>query len=255
MNNGSNSNAKLAGITATVIFHIALLLVCFGSGLKYNFPPPEEQSILIEFEPEAEEPKPIEMAAGIEPKAPVPNPDEEIKLVQHAESQHLGNKLNETQEATVGRDGDIEVPEPPREKEINKRALFPAADNGKKKDTLAAQTSDRITDALAAGHSNGNTATGDTDGQPSAKVAGRSVMGSLPLPGYAVQKSGRVVVRITVNRDGKVTTAIPGYQGTTVTDKTLWEAAKAAALKSVFNVSQSAPLSQEGTITYIFTLK
>jgi len=75
------------------------------------------------------------------------------------------------------------------------------------------------------------------------------------VPSYTVQKSGRVVVKITVDRNGKVTTAIPGYQGTTVTDKTLWAAAKEAALKATFNISETAPASQEGTITYIFTLK
>ena len=77
----------------------------------------------------------------------------------------------------------------------------------------------------------------------------------LPIPSYTVQKAGKVVVQITVNRNGKVTSAIPGAPGTTVTDRTLYEAAKTAALNAHFNISNSAPESQEGTITYIFKLK
>lgn len=255
MQDNSSGRSKVIGIALTVIFHVAVVVLFLGSGLTAQTPPQEEKSILIDFdEPQPDPPKPIEIAAGVEPKSPNPNPDEEIKLIQHSEAQNIGTKLNQAQEATVGDDGDVEIKEPPRKKEINKRALFSAADNDSK-DTLAAQTSDRVTNALAAGHPQGNTTHGATDGEPSAKVAGRSTVGSLPLPNYSVQKSGRVVVKITVNREGKVTTAIPGYQGTTVTDKTLWESAKNAALKAIFNVNQSAPVSQEGTITYIFTLK
>ena len=62
-------------------------------------------------------------------------------------------------------------------------------------------------------------------------------------------------MRILVDQYGKVTNAIPGVSGTTVQDKKLWEAAKEAALKAVFNISDSAPTVQEGTITYIFKLK
>ncbi len=245
-----DKKSKLFGVGLTVICHVALLFICVGSGLKYNYPPPEEQGILMEFISE-EEPKPIEVAAGIEPKALVPNPEEEVTLVQRSEGPEKGTKSNEALEATVGDDGDVEVPEPPR-KEINRRALFPTVSNDKK-DTLAPQTAERPSDNLTAGHSLGNTRTGSTDGTPSAQLKGRSLVGSLPLPAYSVQASGRVVVRIMVDKDGNVTSAQPGYTGTTVTDRTLWKAAEEAALKAKFNTSST--ISQEGTITYIFTLK
>ena len=131
--------------------------------------------------------------------------------------------------------------------------LFRSA-NSKKVDTLAAQVADKVSSSLKAGHPNGNTNIGSTDGEPSARLAGRSVMGSLPIPSYSVQKAGKVVVRITVDRNGTVTTAIPGDKGTTVSDSTLWESAKKAALDAHFNVSTGAPASQQGTITYIFKL-
>ena len=245
-----DGKSNMFGIGLTVIFHIALLFIGVGSGLKYNYPPPEEQAILMDFISE-EEPKPIEVAAGIEPRAPNPNPEEEVRLVQRSEGPVEGTKSNEALEATVGDDGDVEVPEPPR-KEINRRALFPTANNDKN-DTLAPQTAERPSDNLTAGHPQGNTRTGSTDGTPSAQLKGRSLMGSLPLPEYSVQASGRVVVKIIVDKNGNVTSAQPGVTGTTVTNRTLWEAAKEAALKAKFNTSSA--ISQEGTITYIFTLK
>lgn len=255
MSEQSNSKAKGIGILVTAIFHIVLLLVCYSSGIKKEVPPVTD-TILIDFDAEPVPrtvPKPIDVKAGIEPRVPTPNPNQDIKLVQKSEAQQVGTKPNLAEEATVSTDGDVEVPEPPR-KEINKRALFSSANN-KNKDTLAAQTADRVSDALTAGHPQGNTRTGDTEGAPSAKLAGRTTTGALPIPNYSVQKSGRVVVKITVDRNGKVTSAIPGVQGTTVTDKTLWDAAKDAAFKATFNTSSTAPVSQEGTITYVFTLR
>ena len=96
---------------------------------------------------------------------------------------------------------------------------------------------------------------GDPSGQPTAQLEGRTVVGKLPLPEYAENLSGRVVVRILVDTYGTVTSATPGLEGTTVQNRTLWEAARKAALQARFNVSGTAPVVQEGKITYVFTLK
>ena len=44
-------------------------------------------------------------------------------------------------------------------------------------------------------------------------------------------------------------------EGTTVTDKALWTAARNAAMKAHFNMSAEAPAIQMGTITYKFKLQ
>ena len=118
-----------------------------------------------------------------------------------------------------------------------------------------ASVSREVSDALKAGHAQGNTRTGETSGEPNAKLAGRSVNGTLPRPSYNVQKSGKVVVQIWVDNYGQVQKAVAGAEGTTVTDQTLWQAARKAALGAHFNMSADAPALQEGTITYIFNLK
>lgn len=242
----------LIGIVLTVVVHIGITVTGFVSGLKYMYPPPEEQAMLIDFSEDVAEIPEQEISS--QPSAPEANLDEDIKLVQASQAQEQGTKTNEAPEAVNDDFGDVEKPQPPRKKEIDRRALFHAADNKTEKDTLAAQTAAKVSEALKAGHAQGNIRTGNTDDEPVAHLAGRQVLGGLQKPDFTVQQAGKVVVRIKVDQYGKVLEAVPGVQGTTVTDKTLWEAAKTAALKASFNMSSDAPAVQEGTITYIFRL-
>ncbi|HDY69025.1 MAG TPA: TonB family protein [Candidatus Scalindua sp.] len=85
-------------------------------------------------------------------------------------------------------------------------------------------------------------------------LAGRNPV-SLPKPDYNVQEEGKVVVKIRVNREGIVTYAEAGAQGTNTLNKELLEAARKAALKARFNPSTDAASTQRGTITYHFLLQ
>lgn len=247
--------SRTTGVALTVVLHAAMAACLFVSGFTYlDPPPPEKETILIEFdEPQMEKPK--QTWNGTRPQAVNPDPTQPINLVQQSEAQHEGTRSNEAPEAQVDEFGDVDVKGPEPKKEINKRALFRTADNKTQKDTLAAQTAREVSDALKAGHAQGNTRTGETSGEPNAKLAGRSVDGTLPRPSYNVQESGKVVVAIWVDNYGQVQKAVAGVEGTTVSDKTLWQAARKAALGAHFNMSADAPPMQEGTITYIFKLK
>jgi len=246
--------SRSGGIVFTIVIHAALFVCFFLTGFTYlDPPPPEQEQILIEFdEPEIKRPR--QTWNGSRPQAVKPDPSKNINLVQRSEAQLEGTKSNEAPESVVDDFGDVDVKTPEREKEIDRRALFHAADNKTQKDTLAPQTADKVTDALKAGHAQGNTRTGETAGEPNAKVPGRSVNGTLPRPSYGVQKAGTVVVEIWVDNYGNVQKAVAGAAGTTVTDKTLWQAARKAALGAHFNMSADAPALQKGTITYVFNL-
>ena len=246
--------SRATGVVLTAVLHMGIVACLFVTGFTYlDPPPPEKEMILIEFdEPEIEKPKQI--WNGTRPQAVNPDPTKPINLVQQSEAQHVGTKTNEAPEAKVDEFGDVEVKDPEPKKEIDKRALFRTADNKTQKDTLAAQTAREVSDALKAGHAQGNTKTGETSGEPNAKLAGRSVNGTLPRPAYGVQKAGKVVVEIWVDNYGNVQKAVAGAEGTTVTDNTLWQAARKAALGAHFNMSSEAPALQKGTITYIFKL-
>lgn len=242
---------KRIGVLLTVAVHGVLVFVFGVTGFRLIYPPPPERGILIEMT--ADEPRLLTVTkTGEEPTSVRPDPDKEVKLVQKSSSASVSDKNSGGKSSTVSDDGDVPKYEPKRE-EIDSRSLFTSADN--KRDSEAEQTAAKVSEALRAGHAEGNTDSGQVTGEPSARLEGRNVNGNLPKPEYKVNKSGVVVVRIMVNREGEVTNAIPGVKGTTVTDAQLWKAAKEAAMKARFSPSEKAEFTQVGTITYVFTLK
>ncbi|NLA15271.1 MAG: energy transducer TonB [Bacteroidales bacterium] len=241
------------GLLLTVAFHLLLGTVLMFSGMRFS-PSNNPDPLQIEIELEEERPpRPIRLLAehGTAPRSPQPVPEEEPQFVQQAVVPEEMPGEQRTTESTPGDQGEVEIqdPDPPA---INERALFRSRDT----DTLRAeQTGITTFPTRQAGHAAGNTEVGDPSGQPTAQLEGRTVVGKLPLPEYAENLSGRVVVRILVDTYGTVTSATPGMEGTTVQNRTLWEAARKAALQARFNVSGTAPVVQEGKITYVFTLK
>lgn len=241
------------GCILSIGINAAIILSCSFSGLKYIYPPPEEKTILIEFE-QQDAPKIRIRKTGTVPSAEDAEKNKKIELVQKSQAQLKGTKQNLAKASTTGPDGDVDVNEPPREEPIDNRALFHSAQNTDK-DTLAAQTAREVSDALKAGHPKGNADAARITGAPTANVVGRNIVGIAAKPSYTVQKEGTVVVEIWVDRMGEVVRATPGIEGTTVTDKELWNAARQAVLKTRFNANPEAPGLQRGTMTYIFKLK
>jgi len=108
-------------------------------------------------------------------------------------------------------------------------------------------------DPNARNYGQGGSGSGDQGSGVSFSLSGRSAI-SMPKPRYPGNDAGLVVVKVTVDKNGKVTGAEPGARGTTIMDQVFWNEAKQAALKAKFNVSDSAPAFQQGTITYRFVL-
>lgn len=242
--------SDVTGIVLTVGVHLVIFLCCAFSGMKYLYPPPQEQAFLIDFE---EEPVPEvkRSDAGKQPEAEEIDLSKEVEIVQQSKSPVKSEKPNKTAEAKPDSHGDVEVPAP--KEEINKNALFPGM--SKKDSSLAPHGAKNPSAEFKAGQPKGNATVGKTEGTANARVKGRNVLGALPKPNGNGQDEGTVVVAIKVDQYGNVTEAKPGAQGTTVTNSALWNAARAAAMKTHFNQSADAPVLQEGTITYIFKLK
>lgn len=70
----------------------------------------------------------------------------------------------------------------------------------------------------------------------------------LEVPAYLCEGGGDVVVSVTVNRAGKVV----GARVVEGDDECMRESALRAARSSLFNIDETAPAKQTGTITYIF---
>lgn len=71
---------------------------------------------------------------------------------------------------------------------------------------------------------------------------------NLDKPAYKCEGGGEVVVVITVNRSGDVIGAYVKSGG----DECMRRTALASARRSTFDINQSAPAKQTGTITYVF---
>lgn len=83
-------------------------------------------------------------------------------------------------------------------------------------------------------------------------ISGRTLTDKLPLPGTNYKKGGIVIVEIYVDKDGIVSRAKAGAQGSTTADLALYKLAEDAARKAHFNVDKNAPPEQRGFITYHF---
>lgn len=151
-----------------------------------------------------------------------------------------------------------ENPKPIEEKprEVDRKVLFP----GQKTD------GDSSGEGVTGQQGNQGDPSGSTDSQNreggsagggegiSYSLGGRTAL-SLPLPDFTKQKSGRVVVEVTVDRNGNVTAVRGGVRGSTTYDTVLVTAAENAARKAKFDLSPNAPSYQTGTITYVFKLQ
>ena len=84
-------------------------------------------------------------------------------------------------------------------------------------------------------------------------LQGRGLVGALPKPSYPGNSIGKVIIRVTVNQHGQVTSAVYEPSGSTSSDSALIDAAIAAARKARFTESKS--YTDGGTITYYFNLK
>lgn len=262
-----NNKEKNIGIIGTIIFHLALLLVLIFMGFSTQLPLPGEEGILINFGN-------VESAEGlIEPENVKSNPvvnTNEKETVQNEKSVSSNEKIltqnfeesvaiksgdkkktNETQEE-VKKTEQVE-----KDPEVNKKALFPGNSNSNNNST----SDGNKTGTGNQGDKNGSVNSKNYDGGPSNgqngisfSLSGRNTK-ALPKPAYNSQEEGKVVVDVTVDKYGNVIKAIPGAKGTTTPDKTLWEAARKAALESKFNEKIDAPEEQKGTITYHFLLQ
>ena len=246
-------NARITGILMTVVMHVCAVVLVSFSGLKYLYPPPQEQTMLIDF---SEEPEIVtQQLQGREPLAEEIDLEKPVELARKSEAPTEADRENLTPQTKPDPVGDVDTPAPEPDKPVlDPRAAFPGM---ARKDSSATtpHSAEQESDSFKAGQSRGNTDIGRTDGKPNAHVQGRNTVGNIPRPVYNVQESGIVVVDIWVDNYGNVVKAVPGGDGTTVVDKTLYAAARKAAIETHFNMSADAPAMQEGTITYYFNLK
>ncbi|WP_269226333.1 energy transducer TonB [Flavobacterium eburneipallidum] len=101
------------------------------------------------------------------------------------------------------------------------------------------------------GYGSGN---GGGSGSGSGYSLGNRKAISKPAPKYTCNESGRVVVEVSVDRNGRTVSAVAGIKGSTNTASCLLEQAKIAAMNTKWDASSDAPEKQVGKIVYNFNL-
>jgi TonB family protein len=265
-NTKRDRNRALAG---TIIFHAVLVLVFLFFGLSTPLPLPEEHGVLVSLgyvEDGIGQTQPLSSPPPVpqsRPSTPAPEP-ERIVTQESQESIALPDEVHDT-------DTDRDMPESERrdpvpdpleapeelieeepEPQPDPRAMFPGRDqrNTDRRDQGETERSGdqgRPEGAIGANEYGG---IGPGEGIEYS-LTGRKA-NFLPLPEYTTLAQGRVVVQITVNRQGQVIRATAGARGTTTTDRTLHTQAEEAARKARFDLKNDAPEEQTGTITYNF---
>ncbi|MBR1784379.1 MAG: energy transducer TonB [Bacteroidales bacterium] len=243
-----NNKIVSAAGTAVVMALVAVVLLAFG----YDPPDPPipEEGVEVNLGDSdyglGSDPSPASQAADYNP----PSAQNQVATQQAEPSVPMPSTPNQ---------GNVTNPsaqEQPRaenkEPEINRNALFPGRRNsqgGGSEGTSGGPGNQGSPD----GSPDAQAYTGDGGSGSSFSLKGRNAV-SLPKPGYNSNQQGKVVVKIVVDRQGRVTRAEAPEKGSTITAGALVEQARQAALKARFNASADAPDEQSGTITYIFKI-
>ncbi len=148
---------------------------------------------------------------------------------------------------------DVEPEETQVEQTVNNRALF---DPTKISSQGGSQGNDNTPGNV--GNPNGSRTSSNPNGSGGSggkwSLVGRNVMNLEPAS-TGFTESGKVTVKIYVNRQGKVIKAEVQMKGTKTNSEDLHRRARQAALRTTFNIKADAPEMQVGTITYNFVLQ
>lgn len=221
----NHSPKRWAAAALAVYFAVlggALLFVTVGTGQR----PAAAQIVLVDFtEPVT---PPVQ-----EPPSPASN---EARQHDQFAPQERNNQVRGEAEQT---------------RTVNPRALFRQNASGPDRPENAGNPHARQGEAeQAAGRGTGLKPDGSD--QLDKGLQGRGLAGALPRPDYPGNAAGKVLIRVTVDRSGKVTAAVYEPEGSTTSNADLVEAARRAALRARFTESES--FVQGGTITYVFKL-
>jgi protein TonB len=268
-----NNKHKRKSALITALILLLFIFAIFNFGMQY-LDPPEEYGLAINFGD-------ADLGSGVPVLTSKKSVPEEVKAAVLAET--LKETPKETLlEEVITKETAEEVPVVEKvkdkkmapvkeviEKELLKPILKPKPSK-ENRDALNKLLNGAATDGAIKGEGDTDNEglKGEKDGDPiSSKYYGNTGTGSggnynlagrkalsTPKRQPDCQEEGIVVVRITVDRDGKVVRAISGVKGTTNTAPCLAKPAKEAALSTVWNSDVDAPKIQTGTIIYKFSL-
>lgn len=282
---------RAKGLAGTAIIHVILFLVLIFFAFTLPAPPEAEEGILVNFgtdetgsgmiEPsapavqtEASPPRTSVPESKVKEEALITQNDEEAPEVKKVDPEAQKRRLEKIEaDRKLKAEADAER-ERKKQEEIERKRIEAEQQRvadimNKTKNALANSKNagtNSTSEGVTGGTGNQGVPTGSVNSNVHAPGGGTGNNGiefslggrgfqALPEPRYDYQGEGRVVVEVSVDRQGKVIQAVPGIKGSTTLDEYLLKAAKDAAMKAQFDTKPDAPITQKGTITYNFKLK
>ncbi|MAQ31694.1 MAG: hypothetical protein CMD26_03040 [Flavobacteriales bacterium] len=238
---------KSVGLLGTILFHLAIILICFFSSIGYTSVE-EQLGIPIQFIPfqefdiNSEDEKLIDdsdlvVSEAIDSETKIQDiiveNEETIKIPSLEDSVLVTEKnLDDLKTATIS--SELQ----------NALSTLNQMNTSQSPDSLVSPNS------LVLSTNTNNTIIGESkDGYA---LSENRFAVSKVKPNYKCEELGKVVVRVWVNREGRTIKAEPGIRGTTESASCLFEEAKHAALQTTWTPYFDAPEIQIGQITYNF---
>jgi TonB family protein len=251
---------KKHGVIGTIIFHVLVLIAVLFLALRTPLPLPGEEGVEVSLGYDVTgsgltQPEKIKPIQQVQPEIPKPEPKEII--TQDVEETPMLE--DETTEEVIPEEiieEEVVEEEVEEEPKVNPDALYTPL----KKDEDQSGNQGDGTKESDQGEEAGSSESKKKEGVSglgegvSFDLEGRGSI-HLPKPPYNSTEQGKVVVKIWVNKQGKVVRVQSGVKGTTITDAQLRLMAEDAAKKSVFTPDPNAADLQTGTITYNFILR
>ena len=260
----------------TAVIMVLVVFLMFFCGLRY-LDPPEEYGVAINFGTSDTGSGPPKLNESIQSN-PTPSQTEPVtekvenntvaeKVITQADAEAPVIKPKEkTIEKTV-KAPEKKVEEKKVEKPVEKKAPTPTKETQNALNSLFGNPSKGEV-VQGEGDDSGQGVKGSASGDPNSdKYYGNDGLGgdgnyllkgrralSKPIRKPDCNEEGIVVVRIEVDTNGKVISAVPGVKGTTNNSPCLLEPAKKAAMATQWNPDGNAPNKQVGLIRYKFIL-
>jgi outer membrane biosynthesis protein TonB len=284
LNHGDSKNRQRS-LIASIIIHFILLLLLLIPVFRFPIPPPGQEGILISLgEPDEGQGDAVaEASAAPKERTSVDEPQSEEEAEPAPQTQQeVAKKAAVQEKVTDVRTKDVVVSEEEkqrrREAELERQrqaqleeARRKAAEEEARKQAEYEKQKNTYGDLLGSGEGKGQTGTqgnqGDPQGDPNAKAlqgisSGSGMVGgglgdrgvlSEPTISDRSQKTGRVVVRVCVDRTGKVISADYTQRGSTTTDAELRDLAERSS--RLFRFTPFDIEKQCGTITIDFKVR
>jgi len=236
---------KRAGIIGTVVFHLLLAFILLLYSLTPPFPPPPQLGVEVNLGNSDNGMGEVQPEKSQQVSKTVPQTAKKVDNVATQNTEETIN-LNNTKKPKPKVEPKPE--EKPQEKKVDQRFMFKKTSKGGSE----GKTGKPGDQGMEHGDPNASNYAGDGgSGGVTFNLAGRKKK-FLPKPSNSFKEEGKVVVKIWVNKYGKVVNAVVTNNGTTTTSAKLRRLAVEAAKKAEFDSKPDAPEVQTGTITYVF---